>query len=109
MPKKNVTEKPKKPTPDFPLTPRRDGRWVKKIRGKVHYFGSGSDPDEALRDYLARKDYIYAGVDPEAASLGSTLGWLSAVVAIWPIVTEPLPSTLLQASNSRSRPLYSRI
>jgi len=31
---------PEKPYPDFPLTPRRDGRWCKKILGKVHIFGS---------------------------------------------------------------------
>ena len=25
--------------PDFPLTPRPTGRWCKKVKGKLHYFG----------------------------------------------------------------------
>jgi hypothetical protein len=36
----------------FPLTPHPTGRWCKKIRGKIHFFGKladGSRPSSATR------------------------------------------------------------
>ncbi|MCI0683715.1 MAG: tyrosine-type recombinase/integrase [Gemmataceae bacterium] len=56
------SQKPAKPSPDFPLTPHPSGRWCKKILGKLHYFGPWADPDGALAKYLAEKDRLHAGL-----------------------------------------------
>lgn len=47
-------QKPAKPSPDFPLSPRANGQWAKKIHGKWEYFGPWSHPEDALARYQAR-------------------------------------------------------
>ena len=59
-----------KPHPDYPLTPHPTGRWCKKIRGKLHYFGKidGDEKGEAaLNDWLEKKDDLLAGRTPRVS------------------------------------------
>ena len=37
--RKTATDRPQKPYADFPMTAHAGGKWYKKIRGKLHYFG----------------------------------------------------------------------
>ncbi len=60
--------KPVKPTPDFPLTPHKNGQFCKKIGGKILYFGT--DPDAALRKY---NGMVEALKDLPAGSLRSAI------------------------------------
>ena len=52
----------RKPHPDFPLTPRADGRWAKKIKGKVYIFTGTAD--EAVMEWERVKSYRMAGRTP---------------------------------------------
>ena len=56
--------KPAKPHKEFPLFPHATGRWAKKVRGKIHYFGPWDHPDAALDLWLAQKDDLLAGRKP---------------------------------------------
>lgn len=50
-----------KPYPSYPLTPRADGRFVKRIRGVLHTYGKGGDWQGALDAYLATARARHAG------------------------------------------------
>jgi integrase len=59
--------KPNKPSDSFPLFAHATGRWAKKIKGKMHYFGPWDDPDGALKSYLDQKDDLHADHQPRQA------------------------------------------
>ena len=74
--------KPKKPSADFPLSPRNDGRWCKKLKvregdawaWKMFYFTGTAA--EALEEYLRVKDDLIAGRDAPDKSGATSIGEL---------------------------------
>jgi hypothetical protein len=58
------TETPSKPSPDFPLTAHPNDQWCKRIKGKLHYFGSWEEWQEALTPFQEQRDDRYAGRTP---------------------------------------------
>jgi len=73
---KKRTGKPGKPRPDFPLFPHATGRWAKKVRGKLIYFGKTADDPQgkaALDKWLERKEDLLAGRTPRVAGNGLTI------------------------------------
>lgn len=57
-------KKPAKPHPDFPLFAHASGRWAKKVRGRLFYFGRWEDSQAALDEWLRVKDDLLAGRVP---------------------------------------------
>lgn len=73
-PKRKGKAKPKADK-DLPLWQRKDGRWCRKIRGDVHYFGK--DKEAALAKWANEKDDLLAGRTPRVKSDGLLLGDLA--------------------------------
>src|SRR4051794_31876371 len=53
-----------KPYPEFPLTPRADGRLCKKIAGVIRYFGRVEEWEKALVRYTRLSPYYVRGETP---------------------------------------------
>jgi integrase len=83
---RKAADRPKKPYPDFPLSPHPSGAWQKKIRGKIHYFGrwakrvngklvriEGDGWEEALALYKAQADDLHAGRTPRVTGAELTV------------------------------------
>ncbi|MBM3980421.1 MAG: hypothetical protein FJ304_09060 [Planctomycetes bacterium] len=78
--------KPKKPYATFPLSPHASGKWQKKIRGAIHYFGAwftrvdgvptrteGDGWKGALEEYKKVADDLHAGRTPQPDTEGLTV------------------------------------
>jgi integrase len=86
---RKAADRPKKPYSEYPLSPHPSGKWQKKIRGKVHYFGNwakrvngqlvrvkGDGWREALELYKAQADDLHAGRTPRVERDGLTVAQL---------------------------------
>lgn len=75
--RKAPDDRPIKPYGEFPLFPYASGRWAKKIRGRLHYFGPWATRKhgklvrvqedgwkEALGEYKTQADDLHAGRTP---------------------------------------------
>lgn len=65
--------KPEKPYPKFPLFAHATGRWAKKIRGKLVYFGPWEDPHGANALYEAQASDLHAGRPPRVSTGVTTI------------------------------------
>jgi len=62
--------KPDKPYDGFPLFAHATGRWAKKIRGKLHYFGPWGDPEGTLVRFNREWPYLSEGRTRPAIDVG---------------------------------------
>jgi hypothetical protein len=78
-PKRRTNREHILPYREFPLFPHGSGRWAKKIRGKLHYFGRWDSADGAtnwamaLADFKAKVDDLQAGRTPRISADGLTI------------------------------------
>ena len=77
MAKSTTKTRRTKPRPDFPLFPHASGRWAKKVRGRLRYFGKcADDPDgqrRAIDKWLEQKDALLAGREPRPEHTGLSI------------------------------------
>ena len=76
---KGKAERPDKPHPDFPLFSHANGRWCKKVAGKLRYFTKWADDPKgktALKQWLEEKDDLLAGRTPRTKNGALTVGGL---------------------------------
>jgi len=84
--RKSSVDRPPKPYPEFPLGAANNGRWQKKINGRIHYFGrwgrvvdgkltrvDGDGWKDALEIYKAQADDLHAGRTPRTKSDALTI------------------------------------
>jgi len=62
--------------PDFPLCVHPSGRWCKKIKGRVYYFGPLPGWKEARDIYRHDREYLEVGEDPPKSGTGIKVGEL---------------------------------
>ena len=89
--RKKIADVPSKPWDGYPLFPHASGRWAKKVRGKLHYFGRWgtslqgvvlqvddvrSSAIAALDAYERQRDDLQAGRTPREPGDDLTIGWL---------------------------------
>jgi integrase len=81
--------RPQKPYDGFPLSPHASGKWQKKIRGTIHYFGRWAHVvdgvltrvendgwQEALDEYKEQAEDLHAGRTPRVRGGELTVGGL---------------------------------
>ncbi len=61
------------PIERFPTKPRKDGRFQKRIRGRLYYFGADGDRKSAIVEYDRVKHDLYAGRKPRVVADGDSL------------------------------------
>src|SRR5262249_49978649 len=65
---------PARSYPECPFFPHAAGRWVKKIRGKLGYFGPWTNPDAALRLLLGIDCSMTGNARPRTSRVQSEVG-----------------------------------